>query len=81
MTTYKEYFDALNFLAGKLKETSEAKPYDPDAYNKVVDQLNALSDAKYRRRRRRPWFAIGAILCLIWIFAWLVFEIVRGFYI
>lgn len=32
----------LNQLADELQAASNARPYDPDNYNRIVDELNAL---------------------------------------
>ena len=64
--TDDKYFKKLRSLSDELEQAATARPYDPDAYNDVVDQVNRLFTARGKLRRRRPWlmFAILFILAM-----------------
>lgn len=74
------YLEQLKDLCEQLKQAAKARPYDSMHYNRVIEKIEKAHSAQFRRRRRVPWFAIDAILCLILIFAWLVWEIVTVLY-
>lgn len=38
----KERLERLNQLADELQAAGNVRPYDPDNYNRIVDELNAL---------------------------------------
>lgn len=69
----KEYLEKMMELSKQLNKAAKARPYDPDAYNAVIDQLNNVVPPWMQRRRRWSWSAIGAILALILIFAWILY--------
>lgn len=62
--TEKQYFNRLHGLCAKLKRADNARPYYPDAYNSIIDELNALNDNESKRRRRRPWMMLTILFVL-----------------
>lgn len=70
-----KYMKKLISLSIELERAGNARPYDPNAYNKVIDQLNSLFDSKGKRRRRRPSFFAILIWILFGILIGLVFRI------
>ncbi len=39
---HQQYMKRLEELAAELHAAGNARPYDPDNYNRIVDELNAL---------------------------------------
>lgn len=70
-----EYLKQMILLTDKLLQVSKARPYDPDAYNAIIDELNNTKCPNHERRRRRPWSAIIVITVLLLALAWFVFLI------
>lgn len=73
--TDDEYFEELMQIAKSLERVAKARPYDPEAYNDVVEQISLITGPREQRRRRRPWWAIATILMLLIILAWIVYEV------
>jgi len=73
--TEKQYFNRLLDLTAKLARAASARPYDPDAYNSVIDELNKLSTMPIRLRRRRDWMMITIIVVLAIFLGLLVVKI------
>lgn len=40
--THGQYMKRLQELADELQAAGNTRPYDPDNYNRIVDELNAL---------------------------------------
>lgn len=58
----RTYLKRMISLKKELERTHNAEPYDPDAYNKIVDDMSetrAQYDRSIKRMRR--------ILCVVWI--------------
>ena len=73
--TDRQYHRALIHLAGKLARAACAKPYDPDAYNAVIDELNALSDVRLTARRRTPWFMFCILIIASLVLAYIIYDV------
>lgn len=70
---HEKYLKRLNQLADELQAAGNARSYDPDEYNRVVDELNALrpgttesSTRPARPKQKPPWSAqiFAAARCL-----------------
>lgn len=70
-----KYLERIIYLAEQLGHAGAARPYDPDSYNAIVDELNKLHAARFRRRRRRSWMMITIIVVLAVFFGLLVVKI------
>lgn len=44
--THKQYLKQMKKLADELQAAGNARPYDPDEYNRIVDEANALIRAQ-----------------------------------
>lgn len=75
--TDAEYMKRLIFLSVKLEQAGQASPYDPDAYNIIIDQLNALCSSKGKLRRRCPSLMFYIICFLILILLFILWGIIR----
>ena len=73
--TDKEYLEKMIALTDELNRTASANPYDPDAYNSVIDQLNSIVPPWEQRRRRRPWAAVMIVIFLVLVLLYIVWEI------
>ena len=63
-------------LTDDLLRTANARPYDPNAYNEIIDQLNSLKPPSFRHKRRRDWWSITILIMLALALANLVYRIV-----
>lgn len=70
-----EYLKIMDSLSEDLDRVSSAEPYDPDAYNKVIDSINRADRIWWRSRQRRHWGMICFCLFLICCLAWIVLSI------
>jgi len=74
----KKYLEKMTELTEELERAGNAKPYDPDAYNDVIDRLNLVFDSKGQRRRRLPLFALFfclAMLCVLLLIVYWILSI------
>ena len=78
--TDKEYLKKMIALTEELNRVASAEPYDPDAYNRVIDQLNNVKPPWESRRRRRPWFAFASCIILLIILVWIVYTVLSLLY-
>lgn len=62
-----EYLKQLRSLSYELTRAGNARPYDPDAYNDVIDRLNGLFTSKGKRRYQINWIMI--IVTVFWLLA------------
>ncbi len=62
-------------LTDDLLRTANARPYDPNAYNEIIDQLNSLKPPSFRHKRRRPWGMIAIIVFLALLAGFIVITI------
>lgn len=74
-----KYLKKLITLGDELERTGKANPFDPDAHNDIVDQLNSLGPPPDRHKRRRPWGMIYLIIVLLLILTWIVLEVLIVF--
>ena len=65
----KEYLGQMYVNLAELERTAEARPYDPDAYNKVVEALEETNRIYFRSLHRRAlfgkfifWFFVGLLI-------------------
>lgn len=49
---HEEKIEKLNQLADELHAAGNARPYDPDNYNRIVDELNALHLGRFEPSTR-----------------------------
>jgi len=75
--TDTEYLEIMVLLCSKLEEAASAEPYDPDAYNKVIDRIQNVKPPWEQRPRRQPWEIIVFVLSLLCLLAYIVWEIVH----
>jgi len=75
--TDKQLLGRFIILAQKLCWAADALPYDPDAYNAILDEIHEIAVKHNRRRRRTSWSSIVTIVILLIILAWLIFECAR----
>ena len=73
--TDQQYHKRLRKLTEELALASNARPYDPDAYNAIIDELNELSKIPIRYGRRRDWMMLVILICVCLIFCWIVYDI------
>ncbi|GAI87942.1 unnamed protein product [marine sediment metagenome] len=43
---HTQYMKRLDEFCDKLQAAGNARPYDPDKYNQIVDELNAIHQAR-----------------------------------
>jgi len=65
----QKHLAELLYLAQKLENAANARPYDPEAYNSVIDSLNSFSSRRVPHRRRRPWVIASFIFFLLTMLA------------
>jgi len=75
--TDKQLLGRFIVLAQKLCWAHDALPYDPDAYDAILDEIHEIAVKHNRRRRRRSWISVVTIVFLLAILAWLVYECVK----
>lgn len=75
-----EYLKQMILLSDKLLQVSKARPYDPVAYNAIIDELNNTKCPNHERRRRRPWMAFCVCIMLLIVLVWIVFEVLCVLY-
>jgi len=78
-----EYLKTMNVLGKELHRAENAKPYDPDAYNKVIDEINSTNSLLFYKglSRRRPWFALASIIVLLIVLLVIVYSVLSLLYI
>ena len=70
----RTYLKRMSALTKQLKHTQMAEPYDPDAYNNVIDEMNRLNALWHRHftRKRRVvavvWILLALLLLLLIFF-------------
>ena len=70
-----EYLEKMVELSKELERSAQARPYDPDAYNAIIDQLNELKHPLEQRRRRRDWWMILLLWICLGFFVGLIIRI------
>lgn len=79
--TDHEYHKQLLELTAKLARAASARPYDPDAYNAVLDELTELGKKPIEDRRISPIVLSFVYLSAILFVLYLVYCIVsEGFF-
>ncbi len=71
----KQYHNRLFDLTAKLARAASARPYDPDAYNSIIDDLNKLSTMPIRLRRQFSLFTTALFIFVCIIVAWIIYEL------
>jgi len=69
-----QFHNRLFNLTAELARASSARPYDPDAYNAVIDELNELSQMPICPRRRRDWIMICMLIFFSLVLAWIIYD-------
>ena len=73
--TDQQFLKRMLDLTEKLARASSARPYDPDAYNAVLDEIRE-SSAKFNRiRRRQAWYRRASIVVLACVLAWSFYKV------
>jgi len=73
--TEKQYLEKMIDLTEELDNAWRAEPYDPDAYNDVIERINDLHLSNHFKRRRRPWAAMFFCLALLCVLMLIVYWI------
>jgi len=73
--TDTEYLKIMYSLGDELERSASAEPYDPDAYNNVIDAINRTNRIWWRDRRLHHWFTTAAIIVFIALAAWIACSI------
>ncbi len=66
-----KYLERLKKLADQLQEAGNARPYDPDEYNRIVDELNTLLHPQPAKPKSKWILRIILIVIALVIFVWL----------
>jgi len=74
--TEQQYHKRLRKLTEELALASNARPYDPDAYNAIIDELNKLCQMTIHPGRRRDWIMLVMLICACLILCWIVYDII-----
>lgn len=77
--TNTEFIKRMIALTEELERAAAARPYDPDAYNNVIDRLNSITPPWRQRRRRRPWVSLIILIFLLLVLIYIVCEILYNF--
>jgi len=76
--TDRKYLEELIHLTARLTDACNNHGFRSVEYNAVLKEI-AVSAALFNgRRRRRHWFAISMIFCLLAFLFWLVKSILFG---
>ncbi len=51
--THEQYIKRMKELADELHVASNARPYDPANYNRIIDEFNALYQARQAKPKSR----------------------------
>jgi len=71
----KTYLRVMHSLGKDLKRAENTEPYDPDAYNKVIDAMNQTNIVFYRSHRQFSCLTRWIIFILVLLFACVVYSI------
>lgn len=69
----RTYLKRMSVLTRELELAQNAEPYDPDAYNNVVDKMNLLELKWSRRILRKRWITLAVWILVVLLLAWLIF--------
>ncbi|KKN13003.1 hypothetical protein LCGC14_1010860 [marine sediment metagenome] len=72
---YHPWLKQCLILTDDLERAANARPYDPNAYNEIIDQLNSLENPSNRHKRRRPWGMILFIIALLLVLLQIILEV------
>ena len=73
--TDKEYLKKMVVYFNELERIAEARPYDSDAFNKVIDAMNKTKTEHFVSWRRRWLFLILSVVFLLLLLFLLAFRI------
>lgn len=68
-----EYLKQMVALGEELERVASSEPYDPDAYNKVIEAINRTNRVWYHGRRQRSWISHFVVISVILFIAYLVY--------
>jgi len=70
-------FERLKELSDQLHAAAHARPYNPDEYNRIVDELNALmlTPIVPPKSKRIPELLFW--LLIVAVFVWLCWEVYK----
>ena len=71
-----EYHEQLLKLSAELFCAGSARPYDPNAYNAVIDKLNKLSQIPIQDQRVIPRVMKFAIVAAILFVLYLIYDLI-----
>lgn len=69
------FMKRMIFLTNKLCDVTNTEPYDPDAYNAVLREVNELATVINRDHRRKQILIPVLIILGLLVLAWLVYSI------
>ena len=69
----RTYLKRMSALTRELERTQNAEPYDPDAYNKVIDKMNSLERKWSRSQLRKHWITLVVWLIVVLLLLLLIF--------
>ena len=68
--TYLKLMSALN---NELARARNAEPYDPDAYNNVLDDMNETRARYNRSLLIKHWITLAVWILVVLLLLWLIF--------
>lgn len=74
-----EYIKRMTALTDELNNAASAEPYDPVAYNRVIDEFNKIQPPWESRPCRPSWIMIAIISFLLFILGFIVWWVIRPF--
>lgn len=69
----RSYLKRMHVLSEELERAQDAEPFDPDAYNKVVDDMNETRARYERVLLIKHWITLIVWILVVLLLAWLIF--------
>ncbi len=69
----RTYLKRISALTRELERTQNAEPYDPDAYNKVLDDIDKTRAQYDRSLILKHWITLAVWILAFLLLAWLIF--------
>ena len=69
----RTYLKRMHVLSEELERAKNAEPYDPDAYNIVIDMINTLNRKWSRGLILKHWISLIVWILLALLLALLIF--------
>lgn len=69
----RTYLRRMSFLRKELERIQNAEPYDPDAYNLIVDVMNDTEHQYNRSLLLKHWITLAVWILIVVLLVWLIF--------